>query len=76
MTPDSENKSVSMMVRCLGNECINCPQLDIEINWYYLYGDGDGDAVNILSCKNLPRCLRIKKHLRKNSNSDNEKDGV
>lgn len=74
---------VSMEVKCIGKECIYCPQLDIEIHRNIMYGYSDScdrlesACLNYLSCKNLGMCLRIKDHLlRKNSNSDNEKDGV
>lgn len=69
-------QTVSMKVKCIGKECVNCPQLGIEIHSDVLYEQTEMVFVNYLSCKNLGMCLRIKEHLRKNSNSDNEKDGV
>ena len=76
MTNEPKTKSVPMMVRCLGVECLYCPQLNIDIDKYELCSNDHSGVMNILSCTNVLRCLQIKKHLRKNSNSDNEKDGV
>ena len=73
---ESTSQTVSMKVECIGEGCVNCPQLGIEIHSEVLYGQTEMVFVNYLSCKNLGMCLRIKEHLRKNSNSDNEKDGV
>ena len=69
-------QTVSMKVKCIGEECVNCPQLDIEIHRDVLFSLTESVCANYLSCTNLGMCLRIKEHLRKNSNSDNEKDGV
>lgn len=70
-------KNVSMDVRCIGEECRNCEDLDIEIERQICVAENfQMCAVNRCSCKHFRRCERIQEHLRKNSNSDNEKDGV
>ena len=71
---ESKSERTFMLVRCLGKECVGCPELEIEVNHYIL--SPIQDAINTLSCVNLAKCRMIKEHLRKNSNSDNEKDGV
>jgi hypothetical protein len=70
-------KNVSIDVRCIGEECRNCEDLDIEIERYTCFGDDMKMwDVNRCSCKHFRRCEKIMEHLRKNCNADNEKDGV
>lgn len=63
-----------MLVQCLGKECVDCPELDIKVT-HYPFSPITG-TINALSCVHLTKCKMIREHLRKNSNSDNEKDGV
>lgn len=67
---------VSMSVHCIGEECKRCGELDIDVE-RTVYFDGVDQLVNNnCFCKNYHQCEQILEHLRKNSNSDNEKDGV
>lgn len=70
---ESKSERTFMLIRCLGEECRSCPELEIEVSHYML---SPMLPINTLSCVNLDKCRRIMEHLRKNSNSDNEKDGV
>lgn len=67
-------KLVNMPVRCIGEACEYCPDLDLSKVERVVYVNGK--AHNYLQCAKLSSCLRIMEFLRKNSNSDNEKDGV
>ena len=68
---------VDIPVKCISEGCKNCEDLEIEIDRLYGYGNNQQIFMeNNCYCKNYPRCERLIKVLRKNSNSDNEKDGV
>jgi len=68
---------VDIPVKCVSEGCKNCEDLEIEIDRLYGYG-GDKQMFmeNNCHCKHYPLCERLIGYLRKNSNSDNEKDGV
>ena len=71
------SQTVLMGVECIGLECKACPELALDVDQYDLYdGERDSKIVNNVFCKHYRKCERIADHLRKNSNSDNEKDGV
>ena len=71
------SQTVLMEVACIGPECKSCPELDLEVGQYHVYSeDQHSEWVNAVFCKHCSACERIQEHLRKNSNSDNEKDGV
>lgn len=67
---------VSMSITCIGEECKRCEELDLDVE-RTVYHDGINQFVdNFCFCKNYRQCERIMEHLRKNNNSDSEKDGV
>jgi len=71
------SKFVDIPVKCISEECKNCEDLEIEIDQLQGYGTHHQIFIqNNCYCKNYPRCERLMEVLRKNSNSDNEKDGV
>jgi len=71
------SQTVLMEVRCIGPECKSCPELALDVDRYDLYsGEQDPMFLNAVFCKHYRKCERVMEHLRKNSNSDNEKDGV
>lgn len=68
---------VDIPVKCISEECKNCEDLEIETD--HLCGYSANRQLfteNACHCKHYPRCERLMEVLRKNSNSDNEKDGV
>ena len=67
---------VDIPVNCIGEECKRCEELDIDVERTIYYDGIDQVVDNVCFCKNYHHCERIMEHLRKNSNSDNEKDGV
>ena len=68
---------VDIPVKCICKECKNCEDLEIEIDRLCGYtADQLLFIENSCFCKHYPRCERLMEVLRKNSNSDNEKDGV
>ena len=68
---------VDIPVGCISEECKNCEDLEIEIDRFSGYGANlQMFTQNSCYCKHYRRCERLMKELRKNSNSDNEKDGV
>ena len=60
---------VDIPVKCVAEGCKNCEDLDIEIDRFVGYG-----ANQQVFSQNS--CERLMAELRKNSNADNEKDGV
>lgn len=71
------SQTVLMEVECIGPECKSCPELALDVDRYDLYpGERHPEFVNAVFCKYYRKCEKIMEHLRKNSNSDNEKDGV
>ena len=67
---------VDIPVNCIGKECKRCEELDIDVERTVYYDGVDQFVDNVCFCKNCHQCERIMEYLRKNSNSDNEKDGV
>ena len=68
---------VDIPVKCISEECKNCEDLEIEVDRLCGFGsDKQMFVQNICFCRHYRRCERLMDHLRKNSNSDNEKDGV
>lgn len=68
---------VDISVECVSEGCKNCEDLEIEIDRFCRYGANlQLFTSNYCYCKHYRRCERLMKELRKNSNSDNEKDGV
>lgn len=51
---------VPMNVRCIGEECIGCEDLQID-NDQYVFSNGVTN--NKLFCKNYGKCERIKEHI-------------
>lgn len=71
------SQTVRRSVECIGSACRSCPELTLDVNRYNLYpGERDPEFVNAIFCKHYRQCEKIMEHLRKNSNSYNEKDGV
>lgn len=68
---------VDIPVMCISEVCKNCEDLEIEID-RLLGCDGNLQVFmkNTCYCKYYRRCERLREELRKNSNTDNEKDGV
>lgn len=68
---------VDIPVKCISEVCKNCEDLEIEIDHLVKYGGNSQVFMqNTCYCKYYRRCERLMKELRKNSNTDNEKDGV
>ena len=68
---------VDIPVECVSEGCKNCEDLVIEIDRLFGYGDNlQMFMQNKCYCKHYHRCERLMAELRKNSNADNEKDGV
>ena len=68
---------VDIPVKCISEECKKCEDLKIEVDHLCGYTENRLLFVeNTCYCKNYSRCERLMEQLRKNSNSDNEKDGV
>lgn len=68
---------ISMSVHCIGEECANCPDLLIRTDHTNVeMSTAESVCHNYSYCVNYPKCERIMEYIRKNSNSDNEKDGV
>ena len=55
---------VSMNVRCIGEECLGCRDLQIGNDQLILI---NGGIINKLVCKNYRRCECIKEHILKES---------
>lgn len=71
------SQTVLMEVSCIGPECKSCPELDLDVDHYSVYSEEQcSELVNAVFCKHCAKCERVMKHLRKNSNYNNEKDGV
>ena len=55
---------IGMAVDCIGKECKNCPELDVNTRTEELYSnEGVVGIENTLSCANYAKCKIIKKHL-------------
>ena len=52
---------VMMPVRCIGDICKNCPNLNIDNDVQQIYGNGEIVATECnLYCRGVRRCTRIK----------------
>lgn len=71
------SQTVLMEVECIGPECVSCSELALNVERCNLnLGERDPKFTNAVFCKYYRKCEKIMEHLRKNSNADNEKDGV
>ena len=71
------SRFVDIPVRCVSEECKNCEDLEIVVDRLCGFGaDLRWVVKNDCHCEHYCRCERLIENLRKNSNSDNEKDGV
>ena len=53
--------SVKMLVRCIGESCEDCPDLDISVQHF----EYSGGCMNNLSCVHAESCERIKETIYK-----------
>lgn len=71
------SQTVLMEVNCIGPECKSCPELSLDVDQYDLCsGEQYSIFVNDVYCRYYRKCEGIQEYLRKNNNSDSEKDGV
>ena len=52
-------EKVSMPVKCLGEICVNCPELEIAVNTLSLSSFDKEISCNELRCVHLDRCRGI-----------------
>ena len=71
-------KVVNMPIICVGEGCRDCNNIEIDKSPDITLGyDGKFPFTNnVYYCKHYRRCDAILENRRKNSNADNEKEGV
>ncbi len=53
------SEKVSMPIECLGKMCMNCPELEIEVDKLHLSNGCDGYFVNELRCVHTDKCRTV-----------------
>lgn len=60
------SKSVEMSVKCIDEFCVNCNELDIEVEHIDFSSASETFYQNYIYCKHWKRCAAIENAIRKN----------
>jgi hypothetical protein len=69
------SKEVMMPVRCIGELCKTCPELETSVDTTYMYSDGGEfrfGYVNVIYCTKYRRCEKIQKNIEQNMKKEDE----